>query len=83
MKFFFRKEKDRRKEDIWYRIEELAKRNPNYAPIKNNSIESSCDDTGFRDQEPDIDMSYEKVQAESKKVSFTHRIPLSKALSPR
>lgn len=65
----YRKEKDRRKEDIWCRIEELAKRNPNYAPNKNNSIESSCEDTGFGEQEPDIDMSYEKVQAESKKVS--------------
>ncbi|KAK6635219.1 Serine/threonine-protein phosphatase 2A 56 kDa regulatory subunit gamma isoform [Polyplax serrata] len=63
-----KKEKDRRKEDIWCRIEELAKRNPNYAPNKNNSIESSCEDTGFGEQEPDIDMSYEKVQAESKKV---------------
>ncbi|EEB13150.1 serine/threonine-protein phosphatase 2A 56 kDa regulatory subunit delta isoform, putative [Pediculus humanus corporis] len=64
-----KKEKDKRKEDIWCRIEELAKRNPNYAPNKNNnSSVSSYDNVGFGDQEPEVDMSYEKVQAESNKV---------------
>lgn len=64
----FRKEKDRKKEDIWCRLEELAKRNPGYAPIQNSMNDSNFSDVGFGDQEPDVDMSYERVQAESKKV---------------
>ena len=57
---------------MWYRIEEVAKRNPNYALIYNNydsSTNNSCDDNmGYGDQDPDVDMSYEKVEAESREV---------------
>lgn len=58
---------------MWHRIEEVAKRNPNYALIYNSldsSTNNSCDDLmGFGDQDPDVDMSYEKVEAESREVN--------------
>lgn len=53
---------------MWLRIEELAKRNPNYAPLK-NSIEPSYDENPYGEQEPDIDMPYDKMEAESKEVT--------------
>lgn len=58
---------------MWYRIEEVAKRNPNYALIYNSydsSTNNSCDEMGYGDQDPDVDMSYEKVEAESREVLF-------------
>ncbi|KAL0269667.1 UNVERIFIED_CONTAM: hypothetical protein PYX00_007317 [Menopon gallinae] len=67
-----KKEKDRRREDMWLRIEELAKKNPNYAPL-NNSIEPSYDENTYGDQEPDIDMPYDKMEAESKEARKQQR----------
>lgn len=63
------KERQRDRDEAWTRVEELAMRNPGYAPSRTNSIDSSIGDMGSPlDGDADDDMTYEKLEAEAREV---------------
>ncbi|PSN56906.1 Serine/threonine-protein phosphatase 2A 56 kDa regulatory subunit delta isoform [Blattella germanica] len=63
------KERQRDRDEAWTRVEELAMRNPGYAPSRTNSIDSSIGDLGSpMDGDADDDMTYEKLEAEAREM---------------
>ncbi|XP_069675196.1 serine/threonine-protein phosphatase 2A 56 kDa regulatory subunit gamma isoform isoform X4 [Periplaneta americana] len=63
------KERQRDRDEAWTRVEELAMRNPGYAPSRTNSIDSSIGDLGSPlDGDAEDDMTYEKLEAEAREV---------------
>ncbi|XP_023721843.1 serine/threonine-protein phosphatase 2A 56 kDa regulatory subunit gamma isoform isoform X2 [Cryptotermes secundus] len=63
------KERQRNRDEAWTRVEELAMRNPGYAPSRTNSIDSSISDMGSPlDGDAEDDMTYEKLEAEAREV---------------
>lgn len=63
------KERQRDRDEAWTRVEELAMRNPGYAPSRTNSIDSSIGEMGSPlDGDADDDMTYEKLEAEAREV---------------
>lgn len=63
------KERQRDRDEAWTRVEELAMRNPGYAPSRANSIDSSIGEMGSPlDGDADDDMTYEKLEAEAREV---------------
>nr|CAD7440643.1 unnamed protein product [Timema bartmani] len=66
------KERQRDRDDAWTRVEELAMRNPCYAPSRTDSIDSSIDlSSPIADGDADEDMTYEKLEAEAREVRKT------------
>ncbi|XP_066996485.1 serine/threonine-protein phosphatase 2A 56 kDa regulatory subunit gamma isoform isoform X1 [Anabrus simplex] len=64
------KERQRDRDEAWSRVEELAMRNPSYAPLRSDSIDSSASDLGspIADGTADEEITYEKLEAESREV---------------
>jgi len=63
------KERQRDRDEAWTRVEELAMRNPGYAPSRTNSIDSSIGEmVSPLDGDADDDMTYEKLEAEAREV---------------
>ncbi|XP_021920020.1 serine/threonine-protein phosphatase 2A 56 kDa regulatory subunit gamma isoform-like isoform X3 [Zootermopsis nevadensis] len=61
------KERQRDRDEAWTRVEELAMRNPGYAPSRTNSIDSSIGDLSSPlDGDAEDDMTYEKLEAEAR-----------------
>ncbi|XP_049851125.1 serine/threonine-protein phosphatase 2A 56 kDa regulatory subunit gamma isoform-like isoform X2 [Schistocerca gregaria] len=67
------KERQKDREEAWSRIEELAMRNPGYAPSRTNSIASSMDEMSSPLGEGEIedDLSMEKLELEAREVRKT------------
>lgn len=66
------KERQRDRDEAWTRVEELAMRNPGYAPSRTNSIDSSIGDLSSPlDGDAEDDMTYEKLEAEAREVNDT------------
>nr|CAD7259390.1 unnamed protein product [Timema shepardi] len=66
------KERQRDRDDAWTRVEELAMRNPCYAPSRTDSIDSSTDlSSPLAEGDADEDMTYEKLEAEAREVRKT------------
>nr|CAD7395743.1 unnamed protein product [Timema cristinae] len=66
------KERQRDRDDAWTRVEELAMRNPCYAPSCTDSINSSIDlSSPIAEGDADDDMTYEKLEAEAREVRKT------------
>lgn len=65
------KEKDKQKdrEDLWGKVEDLAMKNPNYQDI---SVSDACSGSFENNNSPaendDVELSYEKIEAEAKEV---------------
>ncbi|XP_063231855.1 serine/threonine-protein phosphatase 2A 56 kDa regulatory subunit gamma isoform isoform X2 [Bacillus rossius redtenbacheri] len=64
------KERQRDREEAWGRVEELAMRNPSYAPSRASSVDSNMDASPEGDDNAD-DITYEKLEAEAREVRKT------------